>query len=255
MKYCGYILLLVCFACKKEKAEIKTSKVDIEKNVGKSKVKEVDSENTNSIKVIKEDSINPWTINGSHEIDLSEELSEQESDSLLNLFFEYFDEYKIKYKSKDTLVDYFFVKNNVLDIEFNYPVLSKKIIENSLIFRNDSIKFELIKEKFNASNYKISIDSSGYIDLINNRIPYGIGGDFPKANIKSIDFYLKNRKVNVEKVDFDYLFEPNFKSAKLYLTDFNQLIFTSWNSDGANGYYLVLFINKDGKTTRIISMP
>mgnify|MGYP000250572992 CR=1 FL=1 len=130
-----------------------------------------------------------------------------------------------------------------LDFEFVYKKLNKKNEGNIVTFSSSNISIEIQKEKFkNKDSYiKDSFE--------------GVNYDFPIEIISSIKIIFDNQEINESNIVFSDLAEPNFNLTKVYQIDSENVILEMHNSDGAGGYAVYFFINKNGSNKRYIIYP
>lgn len=133
--------------------------------------------------------------------------------------------------------------------------LIENFAEFTVISANDSIlklKFDSIQlriklGKFNKSGRKIkyenSPDGQRYVELIDNKIPWGTDGNLPKNEYKSIQFILGNKEISFNRAGFNDLFEPNLSMTAGYIDKSSKKIYiVATNSDGAGGYIVVWLV-------------
>lgn len=129
-----------------------------------------------------------------------------------------------------------------LDFEFIYEELENQKEKNRITFFNKNFKVIIEKQKFkNKKTYKED-------DF------YGVNYDFPIEIVSSFDLFFNELKID-NKINFKDLAEPNFNLSKAYQIDKENIIIEMHNSDGAGGYAVYFFINKDGLNKRYIVYP
>jgi hypothetical protein len=123
---------------------------------------------------------------------------------------------------------------------------------NCSIYEKDSISMTICKQAFIKSKHNIQYNEKAVVK-IDHKQPYGIDGELPKTEIKSISLKIGAAKVAIPKSAYFDLFEPSLNPREqvglgdlsVYCSkDGNRLYIMMQNSDGAGFYIATLIIVK-----------
>jgi hypothetical protein len=164
----------------------------------------------------------------------------------------------------DTLVNKEFLSHNLeLSYRFKLPLLKRKGNHPNLVFYNDSLEISITADKFEKQNRKITFDG-GFITQIDGKRPWGIDGNEPSFEIKSIQLSKYKQLQAFPDSLYKDLFDPTLDACEetndepcytnAYVTKTGEIILHMMNSDGAGSYTIFWFIKPNGKIERIVGL-
>jgi hypothetical protein len=140
-----------------------------------------------------------------------------------------------------------------IKLQRTYLIDKESSLKNdSIYFANDSIKLLFVYGRFNPTEHKIEkhSDQRGqeYIDEIDGHPPIrGIFGNMPTTDIKKINLTIKSDSIEIPKLDYWDLFNPNIWKLSLRVDKKGVIyIYLFDNSDGA-GWYAAVWMIKGHK--------
>ena len=122
-------------------------------------------------------------------------------------------------------------------------IKNKKQVNDTLFFKNDSIRVKIVKSKFIPQKHLLAKDGK-FIIKIDGKKPYGVDGDLPKTAITAIQIIVGEAIIDIPKNELDDLFQPSFVTPLVNIGEKGRIYLTMSNGDGAGGY-AVGFVIKD----------
>jgi hypothetical protein len=143
-------------------------------------------------------------------------------------------------------------KSRILSLSKFKTIKKIKFYKDSCMAINDSltivIKSKLFNPRFHKLTYSKPLDkhSQGILIRIDSRHIWGTDGELPKKMISSLTLIKNGIPIIIPKIAINDLYEPNFKSFKIYLSPNDVIYIEMDNSDGA-GAYSIIWTIKNGK--------
>lgn len=155
--------------------------------------------------------------------------------------------YKQDFKNERKDIDGYIDKARLSPLSQFISLNKKRINIHSSSISNDTISVNIKSAVFNAKHHKLQhYGIDGLLSIDGNHV-WGTDGEVPKVKISSIKVSINNIAVIIPKSEFDDLYEPNFRTFHLYLSNKGTLYIEMDNSDGAGAYTIIWII----KTTNI----
>jgi hypothetical protein len=107
-------------------------------------------------------------------------------------------------------------------------------------------------EPFDSSKHKVGYDERTGKNLVDGRVAYGAEA-VPRTQIKSIEFYVDGRKIQVPRWLYADCYNPNLESEYVnirFSRNRQSVLVTMWGADGAAAYGAVWILRKNGKHSR-----
>ncbi len=148
--------------------------------------------------------------------------------------------------------------DNILTFNYNTS-LGYRIeiqIEKGQFIPSDH-KVELTKTVYKFMNNQKRVDYIEVKNLIDDRYSYGIDGDMPKTEIKSLTIKWNGNNLTIPDTAYSNLYEPllctdHLKVESYLTTDNSNLFIYMYGSDGAGGYSVKFVFDKNSYVTRIV---
>ncbi|WP_119080526.1 SH3 domain-containing protein [Chitinophaga alhagiae] len=148
-----------------------------------------------------------------------------------------------------------YIHRSRLQMVRNFPEIAvQKATEDSIIFRQDSLRLVLGKRLFRQENRQLQYNRSGeyqYLARIDGRDFWGTDGGLPRQEYSVFRLSWKGRPVNMPDSAFNDVFEPNFFHTQLrYDSAGGRCFVEAINSDGAGGYVVIWMFERGVYKTR-----
>lgn len=163
---------------------------------------------------------------------------------------------EVKTLKDEELTSGYVHKSRIKMISSLKQIKAASITANKAVFENENITVEITTKGFIKSEHSYKLDDSGYIELIDNKIPWGIDGEFPRNKYKEIIVKIDGENIAIPAQELKNLYEPNLKITSVYYdADKDSLYIVATNSDGAGGYAVVFIIENKKYKERILEIP
>jgi hypothetical protein len=138
-------------------------------------------------------------------------------------------------------------KLEIINTRNLYPINDwRSEVDDSICFINDTLSLTIKTGKFNIAEHMVDRSSEPgkeYIERIDDKEPYGILGDNPRVEIKSITLMINSASIEIPKTEYQDCFQPRVKNLMLRVDRKGAIyIYMPGNSDGAGGYLVVWII-------------
>lgn len=120
---------------------------------------------------------------------------------------------------------------------------TKRAIPDGRVIENDTFYFKIVLKKFDKEDHSYERQDDKWIIKIDGYSPWGVDGDYPTVEIKSLQLKINGNLVDISAEAYADLYELDLSSLNIYLSGPDIYIVTS-NSDGA-GYYDLVWIVRD----------
>lgn len=134
------------------------------------------------------------------------------------------------------------------------PLLKKS--KNEVILGKGNFEIKLTDKEFEKEDHRFvySKDFPDQVLKIDGKDAWGIDGNIPKREYKSIFIKYKNMRLTLPPKALENLFEPNLESTKINYDRIKDILYIStMNSDGAGSYLVVWKIEKGMYKERFIA--
>ena len=147
-------------------------------------------------------------------------------------------------------------KSRIKTISSLKQIKAASITANKAVFENKNITVEVTTKDFIEPEHTYKLDNNGYIELIDNKIPWGIDGGLPRTEYKEIIIQINGKSVAMPIEALHNLYEPSLRSTSVYYdADKDSLYIVATNSDGAGGYAAVFIIENKKYKERVLEIP
>lgn len=105
----------------------------------------------------------------------------------------------------------------------------------------------MIDQRFEKSKHIFSFykGTKNQLELIDNKQYWGCDGGYPTTEYKSLEVYIKEKKILLSNEALENLYQPNLFNTEVNYDKVNDILyFQSSNSDGAGGYNVIWKIEK-----------
>lgn len=123
-------------------------------------------------------------------------------------------------------------------------------LEKLPTFRGKDFTFRYLLKPFDPKSHTLTYVNGKSITKIDNKHPWGIDGDMPKTEIKSVGVSLKGKLLTIPKSLLVDIFECT-NEFNIYQNKNTYIVYQS-NSDGAGGYELVWVFTDKGLKQRLV---
>ncbi|MFI5158056.1 MAG: SH3 domain-containing protein [Sphingobacteriales bacterium] len=147
-------------------------------------------------------------------------------------------------------IEGYIYKNRLTPLSKFKSINKVKLFKDSCVAINDSVTVVVKSNLFNPLKHKLIYSSvpgeQRVLIKIAGRHFWGTDGEMPKKVISLVKVVKNNVLIILPKNTFDDLYEPSFRTLKVYFGKNNVMYIEMDNSDGA-GAYTIIWIIKDGK--------
>ena len=139
-------------------------------------------------------------------------------------------------------------KSRIRPISKFRRVKNIRLYNDSCIAVDDNLTIVIKSRLFNVKKHELTYDKTYPKELIkiDGRHVWGTDGEIPKKVISSVKFIKNGRQIIIPADAFTDLYEPSFRSFKVYEGDDDTVYIEMDNSDGA-GAYTVIWIIKNNQ--------
>jgi len=124
------------------------------------------------------------------------------------------------------------------------------LLDKAPEYSGKDFHFHYYLSAFNSINRDIVKTDGKWIVTIDGHQPWGIDGYPPHVQIDSISVKLNDKKIPIEKEDFQNLYEV--KNSFKVIVSGSYFIVYQMNSDGAGAYYLAWVFDKNGLKQKLV---
>ena len=125
---------------------------------------------------------------------------------------------------------------------------------DSCVAINDSLTIIIKSSSFNVKKHKLTYDKTYPKELtkIDAHHIWGTDGNTPKKVISTVNIIKNNTSIIIPKNAFNDLYEPSFRTLKIYAGIENTIYIEMDNSDGAGAYTIIWIIKTNQYLKRYI---
>lgn len=119
--------------------------------------------------------------------------------------------------------------------------------EHNILCQKDSVKIVVRTQPFNKANYRITYrkENPHLLQAINGYQAWGVDGNLPSTEYKSIQVQIGNRKMELPRTALSQFFEPSLENTRIQYDRRQDILYIeSVNSDGAGHYAMILKIER-----------
>jgi hypothetical protein len=139
----------------------------------------------------------------------------------------------------------FVYKSRIFPLSTFNTIKNIRYFKDSCIAKNDSLIVVIKSPLFNPKRHKLSYNDNE-VKKIDNRTFWGTDGELPKKVISSLKIKINGVSILIPQNAFNNLYEPRFKTLKIFIGANNSIYIELDNSDGA-GAYSVIWTIKNNK--------